>query len=91
MSSLKLPRESSGKSNDEAHSKLDHALKKGDLDSRDRENFKSCIISEDVLHPFEEATDAKGIIIYLKLLKMTVEAYIVKSTSVKTRKFVLSM
>ena len=43
-----------------------------------------------MLHPFEEATDAKGTIIYLKLLKMTVEAYIVKSTSVKTRNFDVS-
>lgn len=76
---------------DDTYSKLDHGLIKSDLNPRDRQNFKSCIklISEDVMYLMERAVEAKGTLIYLKLLRMVVEAYIIKSNTVETREFLL--
>lgn len=74
--------------NNNNYSKLDHGLTNTHINPRDRQNYDSCIklISEDVMNLLNDNDDANGTVVYLKLHKMIVKAYIDNSTSIRERK-----
>lgn len=76
-----------------SYTKLDHGLTKSDINPKDRQNFNSCIklISDDVINLLNDSMDTNGTVVYLKLLKMIVKAYIDKSTTIKERKFIFKI
>lgn len=71
--------------------KLDHGLTRSDINPRDRQNYHSCIklLSDDVFNLLTDDANAKGTVVYLKLLKMIVKAYIDRSTPIAERKPIL--
>jgi hypothetical protein len=73
------------------YTKIDHGLIYSDLDPKDRQNYRSCVklVSENLLNILNENNDAQGIILYLKLLKMIITAYIDKSTPIAKRECIL--
>ena len=77
--------------NNSSYTKLDHCLTKSDINLKDRQNYNSCmkLISTDVLNLLEHSTGTNGTIVYLKLLKMIVRAYIDKTTSIREREYTL--
>ena len=74
--------------NNDNYTKLDHCLTKSDIDPKDRQNYQSCIrlISDDVIRLLHSEDNTNGTIVYLKLLKLIVKAYVDKSTSISERK-----
>ncbi|CAF1459087.1 unnamed protein product [Adineta ricciae] len=70
---------------DGCHTKLDHGLTISDINPKDRQNFNSCIkiISEDVIKLLVDRDETNGTVIYLTLIKMIVNAYINRETSVR--------
>lgn len=75
------------------YTKLDHGLTKSDINPKDRQNFNSCIklTSDNVINLINDRMDTNGTVVYLKLLKMIVKAYIDKSTTIGERKFIFSI
>lgn len=71
----------------ESYTKLDHGLVMSDINPKDRQNYHSCIklISDDVLNLLMEDGSRLGMVVYLKLLKMIVKAYIDKTTTIQER------
>ncbi|CAF3519857.1 unnamed protein product [Rotaria socialis] len=63
--------------------KLRHGLVKSDIFPQDRQNFSSCvkICSDDVISCLNNIKDSEGIIMYLRLLRSIMIAYIDKLTT----------
>ena len=74
-----------------SYTKLDHCLTKSDLNPKDRQNYNSCVklVSSDVINLLENSSGTNGTIVYLKLLKMIIRAYIDKTTSIRERECIL--
>ena len=73
---------------DDNYSKLDHGLTRSDVNPKDRQNFTSCVklTSEDVFRILDTNRDYRGTLLYLKMLKMVIAAYIDEKTSISERK-----
>jgi hypothetical protein len=73
-----------------SYTKLDQCLTKSDLNLKDRQNYNSCmkLIFTDVINLLENSSGTNGTIVYLKLLKMIVRAYIDKTTSIREREYI---
>jgi hypothetical protein len=74
---------------DIGYSKLDHGLTRTDLNPKDRQNYNSCvrIASDDVLSILVDGTETYGTFVYLQLLKMIIQTYVEKTTSINERKY----
>ncbi|CAF4170964.1 unnamed protein product [Rotaria sp. Silwood2] len=70
-------------------SKLRHGLVKSDIFPQDRQNFNSCIkiCSDNVINSLVSIPNAEGTIMYLRLLRSVMIAYIDKETSSIDRLF----
>ncbi|CAF3392878.1 unnamed protein product [Rotaria sp. Silwood2] len=71
----------------ETKSKFVHGLVKTDIESKDRQNFTSCLklSSNDVLTALEDINNSKATQVYLRLLRSIVIAYIEHDTSIIDR------
>jgi hypothetical protein len=71
----------------ESKSKIEHNLVKSDLNSKEQQNFASClrISSEEVLALLERNENAKGTYVYLTLLNLIISGFIKKSTTIEER------
>ncbi|CAF1620840.1 unnamed protein product [Rotaria magnacalcarata] len=63
--------------------KLRHGLVKSDIFPQDRQNFSSCvkICSDDVISCLNKIKDSEGVIMYLRLLRSIMIAYVDKLTT----------
>ncbi|CAF1168333.1 unnamed protein product [Rotaria sp. Silwood1] len=71
----------------DTYSKLDHGLTKSDINPKDRQNFSSCfkLTSNDLFNILNDAADTRGTLLYLRMLKMIIVAYIEKTTTIVER------
>ena len=70
-------------------SKLFHGLVSSDLNPRDHQNYASCwrISRDEVIQTLEGFESSKATLIYIKLLRAVIDAYIEKSTGLMDRIF----
>jgi hypothetical protein len=70
-------------------SKLFHGLVSSDLNPRDHQNFASCyrMSRDEIFQALEHIHNSNATIIYIKLLRSVIDAYIEKSTSLLDRVF----
>ncbi|CAF5011343.1 unnamed protein product, partial [Rotaria magnacalcarata] len=68
----------------DTYSKLDHGLTKSDINPKDRQNFSSCfkLTSNDLFNILNADDDTRGTLLYLRMLKMIIVAYIEKTTTI---------
>ncbi|CAF3181575.1 unnamed protein product [Rotaria socialis] len=71
----------------DTYSKLDHGLTKSDINPKDRQNFSSCfkLTSNDLFNILNADDDTRGTLLYLRMLKMIIVAYIEKTTTIVER------
>ena len=70
-------------------SKLYHGLVSSDLNPKDHQNYPSCVrISRDeIFRALEKVNDSRATIVYIKLLRSVIDAYIEESTTILDRVF----
>ena len=70
-------------------SKLYHGLVSSDLNPKDHQNYPSCVrISRDeIFRALEKVKDSRATIVYIKLLRSVIDAYIEESTTILDRVF----
>ncbi|CAF3163399.1 unnamed protein product [Rotaria socialis] len=68
----------------DTYSKLDHGLRKSDINPKDRQNFSSCLklTSNDLFNILNATVDTRGTLLYFQVLKMIIVAYIEKTTTI---------
>ena len=73
----------------ESKSKLIHGLVKTDIEPKDKQNFSSClkIVSDDVLVALEDIDYSQATLVYLRLLRSVMLAYVEHNTSVLDRTY----
>jgi hypothetical protein len=70
-------------------SKLRHGLVSSDLNPRDHQNYSSCwrISRDEIFQILETMADSTATIIYIRILRSVIDAYIEKSTGLLDRIF----
>ncbi|CAF1035626.1 unnamed protein product, partial [Rotaria magnacalcarata] len=63
--------------------KIDHGLRKSDINPKDCQNFSSCVklTSDDPFKILKDNVDTQGTLIYLQILKMIITAYVDKKNN----------
>lgn len=71
----------------ESKSKLIYSLVKMDIDPKDKQNFSSCLktVSDDVLIALEDINYSQATVVYLRLLRSVMVAYVEHITSIFDR------